>query len=217
MNRLFNIDNGFFRLINKMVDCICLSLLFLLTCIPLITVGASLTALYYTVHKVIKNDRGYLSQEYFSSFKDNFKQSTIIWLILFAAGFLLYADARILIRLGDNGNALGNAFFFFEILIFFEVMWGVYIFSYMARFENTVKNIFKNAGFMAIIHLPRTFLIAVITIVFSLVIFIIPFALIIIPSIYCWFVSLLMEKTFRKYMSEEDRIAEDEINREYKN
>lgn len=217
MDKFFNLDNGIFRGINKIVDCICLSLLFVLTCIPVFTIGASMTALYYTVHKVIRNDRGYISQEYFSAFKSNFKQSTLMWLILLVMGIILFVDTRILLDLSKNGNSIGKAFIFFEILLFFEIIWAAYIFPYTARFENTLKNTLKNAGLMAIIHLPRTLIVVAITIVFALVVYILPITLIIVPTLYCWFLSIIMEKIFRKYMSEEDRIAEDDLNREYKN
>lgn len=217
MNRLFNMDNGIFRVLGKLVDCVWLSMLFLITCIPIFTIGASLTSLYYTVQKVLKNDRGYVSTEYFQAFKNNFKQATIIWLVLLAVGLLLAGDIRILNAMGEAGNKWGKASIFFRIMMLFEIMWGVYIFSYVARFENTIKNIIKNAGFMAILNLPKTLLLFVITLAFGLLVYIVPISIILVPALYCWIMNPILESVFRKYMSEEDLENEEDLNREYKN
>lgn len=217
MNRIFNMDNGVFRVLGKLVDCIWLSILFIFSCIPIFTIGPALTALYYTVQKVLKNDRGYVGAEYWKSFRCNFKQGTIIWLIMLAVGLLLYGDVQILKYLDQEGNSLGKTYIFFQIMLVFEVIWGVYVYPYMSRFENTKKNILKNAGFMAILHLPKTLLLAVITIVFGLIVYIIPIAILIAPALYAWLINPILESIFQKYMSEEDRIIEEEMNREFKN
>lgn len=217
MNRIFNLDNGFFRGMSKLVDLIFLSFLFLLTCIPIFTAGAGLTAMYYTMQKAIRNDRGYVSGEFWHSFKMNFKQSTVIWLIVLLVGIVLSVDVKILDAMNDAGNPIGKAAIFFRVMLILEGLWCMYLFPYMARFVNTNKIIMKNAAFMAILNLPWTFLLAIIMVVFGLVIFIIPISIFIAPAIYTWFQNKILEKVFRKYMSEEDRIAEEEMNREYKN
>lgn len=217
MNRIFNLDNGFFRGLSKLVDCAYLSLLFLISCIPLFTVGAAMTALYYTVQKVIRRDRGYVSSEYWHAFKTNFKQSTIIWLIVAAVGILLYYDGKILDIMAEAGHSIGKAAVFFRVLLIFEAVWCAYLFPYMARFANTNKAVMKNAAYMAILNLPWTFLIMLVMAVFALLVYIIPITIFLAPALYTWTLNLILEKIFRKYMSEEDRIAEDEMNREYKN
>ena len=55
--KLFNPDSGIMRSLSKFTDCICLSLLFFVSCIPIVTIGTASTALYYTVHKVLRHDR----------------------------------------------------------------------------------------------------------------------------------------------------------------
>ena len=90
--KLFNLDSGLMRSLSKFTDCICLSLVYFVSCIPIITVGAASTALYYTVHKVLRHDRGYLFRDYLSSFRSNFRQVTPVWLAAAVIGGVLGAD-----------------------------------------------------------------------------------------------------------------------------
>lgn len=217
MNRIFNMDNGVFRVLSKIIDCIYLSLIFLITCIPIFTIGASMTALYYTVQKVLKNDRGYVGGEYWHAFKTNFKQGTIIWLIVLAVGLVLFGDYKIMQAAAEAGNTIGKFYMFFGVMLALEVLWCIYLFPYLSRFENKTKVIMKNAGLIAILNLPRTLLIALMTLVAGLIVYLMPIMIFIVPALYTWMLNLILEKVFRKYMSEEDRALEDEMNREYKN
>lgn len=217
MNRIFNMDNGVFRVLSKFVDCVYLSILFIFSSIPVFTIGASFTALYYTVQKVLKNERGYIAGEYWHAFKTNFKQGTIIWLIVLVIGIVFVVDFKIMQSMAEAGNVIGKVYPFFGVLLFLEIVWCIYIFPYLARFENKTKTIVKNAGFIAILNLPKTVLVIVLTAVFALVVYLIPLLMLIVPALYTWLLNLILEKIFRKYMSEEDKAMEDELNREYKN
>ena len=69
MDDLFNYDNKFFRFMNKVADGFYVSILWILFCIPIVTAGASTTALYYTVHKSLRRNRGYVWKNFWESFK----------------------------------------------------------------------------------------------------------------------------------------------------
>lgn len=217
MNRIFDMNNGFFRGLSKLVDCIYLSILFVFSSIPVFTIGASLTALYYTIQKTLRNDRGYVSKEYWASWRSNFKQSTLIWLLNLVMMVILYIDIKSLQAMEQAGNPLGKAYVFFGVLMVLMFLWMSYLYPYIARFENTTKAIMKNAAFMAILNLPRTLLIGVMMLVFGLAVYIIPLTIFIVPAVYTWLKNYNLEKVFRKYMTEEDLAAEEELNREYKN
>lgn len=217
MGNIFNLDNKFFRAVNKIVDCVCLSMLWLLFCIPIFTIGASNTALYYTVNKVIRHDRGYISSEFWHAFKTNFKQSTLAWLIVLAAGILMCTDAYIMYQFAKAGEKSGVLYYVFIIFFAFLIMWANYIFSYIARFENNLKHTLKNTALIAIGSFLRTILLLVLFVICALAIYIFPFAIIFVPSLYMVIKNRVMENIFRKYMSEEDIAAEEERNREYFN
>lgn len=217
MNRIFNMDNGFFRTLSKLVDCIWLNFLFFITCLPVFTVGASMTALYYTMQKVIRNDRGYVSSEYWHAFKTNFKQATLTWLIVLAVGLLTFFDIQYMKAANEAGQAIGKSYVFFQVLLMLEILWCAYLFPYMARFINTMKGSMKNAALIAVVNLPWTLLILVLLLVAGLLMYIIPISIFFVPALFTWVLNRIMERIFRKYMTEEDKAREDEMNREYKN
>lgn len=217
MGNFFSFDNAFFRAFDKIINVFCLSLLWMFFSIPIFTIGASTTALYYAVNKVLSHGRSYVFKEFWGAFKSNFKQATQIWLILLAVAGLMGLDAYIMRQYFDAGNSLGKLYIFFLIMIGFELIWAFYIFPSIARFENTNKAIMKNAALMAIGHLPKTLLMAVILILFILLYLIFPFMLIFIPAAFIWIWNIILEKIFRRYMTEDDLKEEDERNQEFFN
>lgn len=161
MNRFFSMDNKFFTIMNRVGDLIILNIVFLVCSIPLITIGASATALYYVTLKMTRNEESYLVRSFFKSFKENFKQSTLIWVILLAALFLLRAD--FIITDAVSGSLISVFRYLLMVVAFFVAMVLLYIFPLQAKFENTLKNTFRNALLMSIRHLPSTLLMLVIT------------------------------------------------------
>lgn len=84
MDRLFNMDNKFFTVMGRVADLIMLNVVFLICCLPIVTIGASLTALHYVTLKMARNEESYIIRSFFKSFKQNFKQATVINLIMLA-------------------------------------------------------------------------------------------------------------------------------------
>ncbi len=217
MSGLLNYDNKIFTSLDKIINVFCISLLWIIFCIPVFTIGASTTAMYYTVNKVLRHGRGYVFKSFWSSFKTNFKQSTIIWLILLAVGLLFGADVYIMRGFAKNGSIWGKSFIFFTMMIVIELIWVMYIFPYIARFENSTKVILKNTAIISVANLPWTLLMAAVFAAFIVLDYCFPFMIIFIPAAFCWIQNLILEKIFRKYMTEEDIAAEDEKNRDYMN
>ena len=86
MDKLFDLDNPFFRFISKLVDVIWLNILWLIFSIPMVTIGASTTAMFSVTMKMARDKEGYVFQGFWKAFKENFKQATIIWIILLIVG-----------------------------------------------------------------------------------------------------------------------------------
>lgn len=104
MNKFFSSDSQFMRVMSKVFDIGWLSLIYLIFCIPVVTFGAATTSLYYVSAKVLRHNRSYVWREFWSSFKSNFAQSTIIWLIMAALYILLAWNIRTL-GLTDEATA----------------------------------------------------------------------------------------------------------------
>ena len=94
MGRFFNIDSPIMVGLNKLADLIWLNILTFICCIPIITVGASITALNYVALKMVRNEEGYVTRSFFKSFKQNFKQATIIWLIMLLVAAIIIGDVQ---------------------------------------------------------------------------------------------------------------------------
>lgn len=142
-----------------MADLIYLNILAFICCIPIITVGASMTALNYVVLKMVRNEEGYITRSFFKSFKQNFKQATIIWLMILAAVGILAGDAFILRYSGlVFPSWLRIALTVVGVVLMFTLM---HVFPVLSRFENNIKNTFKNSLFMGILTFPKTLLMMV--------------------------------------------------------
>ena len=92
LRAIFDLDNPLMRFLSKVADLLALNLLFLLCSIPIFTIGASLTAMYYCFFKMKDQEEGYLAKRFFKSFKENFKQATLMWLIMLLLFALLFFE-----------------------------------------------------------------------------------------------------------------------------
>ena len=162
MNNLFNLDGPVLQFVNKIVYSVYLNILWFICCIPVITAGASTTALFYVTLKIAKNEEGNITKAFFHSFRENLRQSTLIWLILLVLGIILGADGYILyhMRFENVFWTLCTAVFCVAAAAYAIVL--MYIFPLLARFDNTVGAMFKNALFIGVRFLFCTVLMAVI-------------------------------------------------------
>lgn len=147
---------------SRVADLIMLNIVFIICCIPIVTIGASVTAMHYVTLKMVRNEESYIIRGFFKSFKENFKQSTIIWLIMLAAGVLLVFDFIIIRQTGTEGF-MKIIYYALFMILFVYTMVLTYIFPLLSKFENSIKNTFKNALFMSIRHLPWTILLIIVS------------------------------------------------------
>ena len=196
--------------LSKFTDCIYLSVLFLISCIPVFTIGTAATALYYTARKVLRFDRGYIFREYITAFKDNFKQTTPVWLLTILLGTVLGIDWYVMWAYVQDENVLGALIIVFFVGMMVLFAWASYLFPFMARFENTRRQSMKNAILLVVAHLPMTIVMLVLAVVTVVLIYMIPLLLGLLPAVYAWIQSYILERIFRESMTEEDRAREEE-------
>ena len=153
--------NLLIHFLGRVRDLVVLNILVLVTSIPVITAGASLTAMYYVMQKMIRGEEGYVVRQFFQSFKENLKQATVMWLPFLAVGALVLLDLRLL---NVGGTAIPAVFGYLIIaaaLIIFYI--SLYAFPLLARFRNTVRGTLRNAARLWLYAFPRTVLMAVLT------------------------------------------------------
>lgn len=201
MGRLFDLDSPVFSFLSKMADLIYLNVLTFICCLPIVTVGASMTALNYVVLKMVRNEEGYITRSFFKSFKQNFKQATIIWLMILAAVAVLAGDAFILRYSSLTFPSwLRIALTVVGVVLMFTLM---HVFPVLSRFENSIKNTFKNSLFMGILTFPKTLLMMV---CWMIPVLIAGFFLQALPVVFAFGISgpafvcaLLYNKTFKRF------------------
>lgn len=160
MRFLFDPDSKIMQIISRICDIIILNLVFLLTCLPIFTIGAANTALYDVVFRLDTEREGKLLSTYFRSFRANFRQGTVIWLI-----FLLFGAATCLnmVRFSELGGSLGYLLFLLAMAVFVIL---TFIFSYafplLSQFNNSTRKILANSLLLGIAHLPRSLVLTVI-------------------------------------------------------
>lgn len=173
MERIFNMDNKFFTFMGRVADLVILNLLCVVCCLPVVTAGASVTAMFYVTLKMARNEESYILRSFFKSFKENFKQAAIINIIMLLAAIMLYFDLSISRNIeGTLGTVM---VFVFMVILLLYLMLFIYIYPVLAKFYNSIRNTFTNAFLMSIRHLPYTLLMIVIS-VLPLAVFFIPSA-----------------------------------------
>lgn len=213
MAGIFNYDNKLMTGLNKICDCMIVSVLWLICSLPIFTIGASTAALYYTVNKSIRHSRGYAYKEFWSAFKSNFKQGTVVWLFTLVVYLLGAADCYILYKLGDAISFSNVLMVIIVALVIFLTMWMLYVFPYMARFAVPTKAMMKNCFIIMIANIPWTLLLVLLFAVSLVLAYFVGVISLFMPVIYMVVANRILEKVFRKYMSDEDIEAEEERNR----
>ncbi len=217
--KLFNLDSPFMQALGKMADLMWLNVLALICCIPVITAGASLTALHYMALKIVRDEECYITKGFFKSFRENFKQATLIWLMVVVAAAILVGDFFIMKYSGlEFSKVLQVVIIVVAVLLVFTIM---FVFPVLAKFENTVWRTIKNAFLMSIMQFPKTILMVILfaipPVVFFLFPRVIPIVILFGLSVPAWLSAKLYTKFFEKLENqilEENPPAEEQTDAE---
>ena len=206
MGKLFDLDSPLIRVLNKAADLMWLNILVMICSLPIFTAGAALTSAHYVALKMWRNEESYITKEFFKAFKMNFKQATLIWLILLLVAAVLGVDFYLIQNNTDLNipEVLQVLIMAAGILFLFLVVW---VFPVQAKFINTIPKTMKNAFALAMIQLPKTLLMII---VYALPWVILSFTLRVFPLVFVFGISapvfvsaILYNKMFKKL---EDKI-----------
>lgn len=143
------LDSPFMRFLGTLADLMILNMLTVLCCIPVITAGASFTAMHYVLQKLVRGEENYISKQFFHSFKENFGQATLIWIVMAAVYTALFVDWRILRMQGEQFSVIFVVLLYVAALIIF--LYTLYIFPVLARYKNTIRGTLRLAFSMTIL------------------------------------------------------------------
>lgn len=150
----FVIDSPVMRFLGRVGDILLLNIVFVVTSIPVITIGTALSALYTVAMKLVRGEDPAIIKEYLKAYKRNFKPATICWLFMAVIGVLLFVDFRLVAVF--SGTAYTVMRLLLAMILGIWLLTFLYLFPYIARFENTILNSMKNALFLSVAHIPST-------------------------------------------------------------
>ena len=212
MGKLFDLDSPVMTFLSKMADLIILNFLTIICCLPIITIGASVTAMHYVALKIVRNEECYIMKAFFKSFKQNFKQATLMWLIMVAFIVVYILDFCVL---KFSTVVLPG---WVRVLLLAVGLVAVFAtkhaFPLLAKFDNTIGKTFKNSLLVGVMILPKTILMMLMSIVPLAIAIYFPAAMPVVimfgvsgPALFnAW----LYNKTFKKFEPAEEEIVSDE-------
>ena len=162
--KFFSYESKFSQLLLKLCYSCYLNLLWFVCSLPVVTIGAATTALYYTSLKVIRGEESSLTQQFFHSFRENFKQATVLWLIMAGIGLFLAGDGYILyhLRLSSSGALAVLWTVILAIVIAAAIVWVIellFLFPLIASVSNDNRSMLKNAFLIGTHYLFATILV----------------------------------------------------------
>lgn len=156
MRKFFSDSNPVIRGLTKLADLMWLNALFIITSLPLFTIGVAAAALYYESMRVVQGEEAYITRDFFRAFKDNFKYATIVWIV---SAFLLLLFGYTFYVLGKSDLSYAHiAMGILGIPIILICFMLLYVFPIMSRFENTLMNTVINALLISLVQFPKTIL-----------------------------------------------------------
>lgn len=156
MSKFFDPDGPFSTAMNQICQLFVLNVLWLICSLPVVTIGASCSALYAVLFKM-RDDKGIkVARQFFRAFGENFKRGTAVWLVLFIAAAICGLDLAVA---GETQGSL-KAVFTVIAMAGLQLVAMVFTFAFplVARFENSWRNHLRNALLLALSHVPRLLL-----------------------------------------------------------
>ncbi len=211
MKGLFDLDAPIWVALSEVADVMILSFYWWICSIPLVTVGASTTALYYVLGKKIRKESTSITRDFFYSFKMNFKQS--IPLALFSLMAVVSASLYIFIAIEGvlNDNMQGAMRFIVPIgivFIFEMTHLSTYIWALLSRFHMKTFTMFTTAFVLVHRHLLTTIILTLAKIAIVFIIFKMPLIIIVAPGLSVAVDSFFIQGIFSRYLEEAQKSAE---------
>lgn len=153
MESLFGPDGKVNRALGVVRNLMVLGLIALICCIPVVTIGASLTALNYVALRVARGEEGYIVRDFFRSFRESFRSSTIIWMGMLALLVLFVMDSYIM---NHSASAYPDAMkIVLAVALAAVLLVMTYMFPMISKFQNSIKGYVRNGVMMTFLNLPR--------------------------------------------------------------
>lgn len=202
MGKWFGLDSKFYKYGTLLGDLIILTILWLICSIPVITIGASTTALYYVTTRQLSDREGYVSRDFFKSFKQNFLEATAMTLILGVIAVVLFININLFVP----DTTINVIIYLIQYVLLYELLiFTIYVFPVLSRFDLKLGALIKTSFFMANRHLLTTFTCAILFAAIVMIVLKCGVLIILCAGAYAILTSLMFMKLFRKYVPDMDK------------
>ena len=200
----FNLESPLMQGLSRMADILWLNVLTLIFCLPIITAGASLTAMHYMCLKMARNEESYITAGFFKAFKQNFKQATIIWIIELFALLVILGDFYIMATAKNVPMAIQVVIY---VVTFLFLMTVTFVYPLLAKFENSVKQTIKNAFLISIMKFPKTVLKIILSAIPVVCFILLPQSIPLVLMFGMAFPAYLFAKMYNKFFAEYEKMV----------
>lgn len=197
----FAIDGVYARIMNGIWNFLVISVLWILCCIPVFTIGASCTAAYYTAAKVIRGKEGKAVSEFFHAFRLNLKQSVLFSVIYGILLAVLLLECYYIYN--DKSVSLPVLYLFYGLVLLL-IANGQYLFPCLSRFSMKNFPLFRMATLLSIRHLITTILLLCLFGGMCILVYLMPWGILIFPGVMFYLKTFPMERVLRKSMPKLD-------------
>lgn len=200
MNEIFSTDGMIFRFLNKTGNIILATVLWLVGCIPVVTIGTSTAALYYTMVKSVRKDVGYVHSEFWRGYKLNLKKGVAATVLLLVVGAVLGVEMWLVLEKGVEVSRIWYTLS--GLLILLLVLIVLYLFPVMSRFEMKLSKLCMLSFVMSIRfwYITLALLAGLAAVVFAQF-YLLPIPMLLLtPGLWCFASSFLVEKAMKAYM-----------------
>ncbi len=170
--KLFNPDSRIMIFLSRVADLVILNILWLVCCVPVVTIGASTTAMYHVIRHWQKDSVSSIMRDFFQSFKEDFKQATPVYLILLIPTAAVVMNAMLIFN-PENSAAVPSyllVIWFISALILLFI--SSFVYPVMAFFADSIFKTLRNAMVLALANLPRTILISILNLLPVILLFV---------------------------------------------
>ena len=204
MGNMFDPDGKLMDLLWKPIHIMFLNLLWVLFSLPIVTIGASTTALYSVLIKMRNGREGKILRDFWTAFRQNFRQATILWLLIVLAAFVFTTDVVFFLNMGGSfGTFSAMLFVGLDVLL---LLVSLYVFPMQAVFDNPIGRTVKSALLLLSRHLGWTVVLLALAILTAV-------AVILYWPLIGWFVfglaafinAWIFDKIFRRYYPKEEQ------------
>ena len=154
MRDLLKPTNPVMRFLTAVFNLMIANLFFIITSIPIVTMGPSLVALYKITFEILDGEEVFLFQDFYGALFKNIKRSVLLWIPMLLVS-LIMGYSVFLVWAGLEGTKfwmmLPPLLFIF---IIFSV--GAYAFPLLSQCYDPLKDVIRNSFLLAIGHLPTT-------------------------------------------------------------